>query len=82
MMRVCKPGGKLLLLEHGLSDRNWLQTYQHWRAEAQAKPLGCCWTREPQQLMQKAGIHILSARRHLLGMFHEVVAEPQSGESS
>jgi len=81
MMRVCKPGGRLLLLEHGLSDRNWMKRYQYWRAEAQAKPLGCCWTREPQELMKQAGINILSARRHFLGMFHEVIAEPKVGET-
>lgn len=81
MTRVCKPGGKLLLLEHGLSNRDWMQRYQHWRAEAQAKPLGCCWTREPQELMKQAGIQIVSARRHLLGMFHEIVAKPTSGET-
>jgi len=78
MVRVCKPDGKILLIEHGLSDRNWLARYQHWRADAQAKHLGCNWTREPQELMKAAGFKILSARRHAFGMFHEVIAQPGS----
>ena len=81
MARVCRPGGLILLLEHGHSSLPWLARYQddheyaHYRAHA-----GCRWTQEPLALVHSAGLKVLSSRRSLLGMFHSIVATPSSSE--
>ena len=79
MARVCKPGGKILLLEHGRSNRGWLGQFQDWRADSHARQLGCVWNREPQDMVLEAGLLVISARRSFLGIFHTVVASPPTG---
>lgn len=74
--RVCRPSGRILLLEHGRSDRPWLGRFQDRRAERHARVLGCHWNREPAQLVAAAGLHVLSARRLLLGTLHAIEASP------
>jgi ubiquinone/menaquinone biosynthesis C-methylase UbiE len=76
MARVCKPKGRILLLEHGRSDREWLCRLQDRRADRHARQLGCHWNREPLKLVRQAGLKIGEARRVFLGIFHEISAEP------
>ena len=45
MGRVCRSGGKIFLIEHGRSDREWLGRWQDRRAERHARFLGCHWNR-------------------------------------
>jgi ubiquinone/menaquinone biosynthesis C-methylase UbiE len=79
MARVCKPAGRILLLEHGRSDREWLGRLQDRRADRHAKQLGCHWNREPLELVRQAGLKITKAQRVFLGIFHEISAEPGKG---
>jgi ubiquinone/menaquinone biosynthesis C-methylase UbiE len=81
MARVCRPGGKILLLEHGRSDREWLGRLQDRRAERYAKQLGCHWNREPLVLLRQAGLQIGEARRVFFGVFHEISVEPGKGQA-
>jgi ubiquinone/menaquinone biosynthesis C-methylase UbiE len=76
MARVCKPAGRLLLLEHGRSDRTWLDKRQDRWAERHAKKLGCRWNREPLALVQQAGLRVIAARRTFFGIFHAIEARP------
>lgn len=76
MARVCRDGGRILLLEHGRSDRGWIGRWQDRRAEAHAKKLGCRWNREPLDLVQEAGLKIISAERRFFGIFHLIEATP------
>jgi ubiquinone/menaquinone biosynthesis C-methylase UbiE len=69
MERVCRPGGKVLLLEHGRSDRDWLGRWQDRHADQFAKPLGCNWNRDALQLVHKTSLRVHSAKRHFLGIF-------------
>src|SRR5262245_9705442 len=75
MARVCRPEGKVLLIEHGRSDREWLGRWQDRHAEQFAKPLGCHWNREPLEMVRKAGLKINAAQRFLFGVFHQIEAE-------
>lgn len=81
MARVCRPGGVILLLEHGHSSVPWLARYQdeheyaHYRAHA-----GCRWTQEPLDLVHAASLRVLSSQQSILGMFHLIVATPPSPE--
>ena len=70
MRRVCKPQGKILLIEHGRSSWAWLGNYQDRHVHEQIEQGGCRWNQEPQDLVKEAGLHILTARRDLFGIFH------------
>ena len=76
MARVCRKEGRILLLEHGRSDRGWIGRWQDQRADAHVKQLGCRWNREPLDLVREAGLKIISAERKLLGIFHLIEAMP------
>lgn len=72
MARVCRPSGRVLLLEHGRSDRGWLGRWQDRRATRHAEKLGCHWNREPRELVEAAGLHVEEGRRSFLGIFHRI----------
>ncbi|MFQ5801613.1 MAG: class I SAM-dependent methyltransferase [Candidatus Methylomirabilales bacterium] len=78
MARVCRTGGRILLLEHGRSDREWLGRWQDRRADRHAKHLGCRWNREPLDLVRQAGLTLIAAQRTLLGVFHLIEATPSA----
>ena len=82
MVRVCRPNGRLLLLEHGRSDRQWLGRWQDKRADRHAKHLGCRWNREPLDLLRQAGLKVLKAEHTFLGIFHLLEASPPERGSS
>jgi len=76
MARVCRADGRILLLEHGRSDREWLGRWQDRRADRHAEYLGCRWNREPLDLVHQAGLMLLAARRAFFGIFHVLEAMP------
>ena len=76
MARVCRPGGKILLLEHGRSSSRSLGRLQDKWAEWHKSALGCVWNREPQELVAAAGLNITSQRRKLFGVFHILEVSP------
>jgi len=76
MARVCRTDGKILLLEHGRSDREWLGRWQDRREDTYAKQLGCHWNREPLELVRQAGLSIIEAERVFLGIFRNIEAKP------
>ncbi len=80
LSRVCRPGGRILLLEHGRSDRAWLGRFQDRRAARHARILGCHWNREPAELVAQAGLPLRAARRLLLGTLHVIQAAPAQRE--
>jgi ubiquinone/menaquinone biosynthesis C-methylase UbiE len=77
MGRVCRLKRKVLLLEHGRSDREWLGRFQDRHAETFAKPLGCNWNRKTLALIKDAGLKVVGARRTFFGIFHQIEAEPE-----
>ncbi|MBI5197748.1 MAG: methyltransferase domain-containing protein [Nitrospirae bacterium] len=76
MARVCQKNGRILLLEHGRSDREWLGQWQDRRAPRHAEMLACHWNREPLQLIRQAGLTPVSARRIFLGVIHMIEIKP------
>jgi ubiquinone/menaquinone biosynthesis C-methylase UbiE len=77
MGRVCKPAGRILLLEHGRSSLRPLAHYQDRKAQAHyEKAAGCRWNQNPVALVQRAGLPILSAKRITFGVFHAIQAVP------
>ena len=75
MARVCRTQGKILLLEHGRSDKERLGRWQDRRSDRHAKQLGCHWNREPLQLVREAGLRVVTAHRAFFGIFHVIEAK-------
>jgi ubiquinone/menaquinone biosynthesis C-methylase UbiE len=78
MTRVCRPDGRILLLEHGRSTSGWLGWLQDKTAAAHARALGCVWNREPHELVREAGLRVYGARRTLFGVIHVLQTQPVS----
>jgi len=76
MRRVCKPGGKILLIEHGRSTWEWIGKYQDSHVHQMIEQGGCRWNQEPQELVREAGLNILHAERNLFGIFHTMIVSP------
>jgi ubiquinone/menaquinone biosynthesis C-methylase UbiE len=74
MRRVCVPGGRILLLEHGRSDRPRIAAWLDRTAPRHAAQLGCWWNRDPLESLRNAGLEPLAAHRGYLGMVHVIEA--------
>lgn len=77
MNRVCKPDGKILLLEHGRSSTGWIAKWQDRGEARHAEKTGCHWNREPLALVKESGLNPVSSRRSFFGVFHEIIARPE-----
>jgi ubiquinone/menaquinone biosynthesis C-methylase UbiE len=82
MARVCRPAGRILLVEHGRSDREWFGRWQDRREDSFAKLLGCHWNREPLQIARAAGLTVLAAARSFFGIFHLIETQPVKRKSN
>jgi ubiquinone/menaquinone biosynthesis C-methylase UbiE len=82
MRRVCKPGGQILLIEHGRSSWGLIGKYQDRHLQDQIEQGGCRWNQEPQELVKQSGLQILSAERHFLGVFHTMIVTPAKRSSA
>ena len=76
MARVCRTNGRILLVEHGRSNRDRLGRWQDRRADRHAAKVGCHWNREPLELVLKAGLRVIDARRTFFGIFRLIEAMP------
>lgn len=78
MQRVCKPGGKILLLEHGTSFHgySWLNQYLTNQAPQHAKKWGCWWNKDILGIVQSAGLEVEERRLHHFGTCYELVCVP------
>lgn len=74
--RVCRPGGRIVLLEHVRSPLLPVAVVQRLLSPLQERFIGCHLDRETIALVQRLGFRIVSERRHLIGVFRLVVAEP------
>jgi ubiquinone/menaquinone biosynthesis C-methylase UbiE len=76
MARVCRPGGRILLLEHGRSDHGGIARWQDGHARGHARMLGCWWNRDPLTLVAEAGLQVMHARRAFLGIVYIIEVSP------
>lgn len=75
MRRCCKPGGRILLLEHGESDWAALAWWQKHRLNRHVVKWGCFWNRDILKLVRESGLHVKEVRRKHLGTTYLIVAE-------
>ena len=79
MARVCKPSGRILLLEHGRSSNERVGRWQDKRADKHAKRLGCIWNRNILKFVEEAGLEFISRKRYFFGIFHAIKVKPGPG---
>jgi methyltransferase OMS1 len=81
LQRVCKPGGKILLLEHGRSKTfEGLNNYLDRNAERHAKNWGCVFNRDIDKLIEESGLKIEKLHRWHFGTTYYIVCRPGSGK--
>ncbi len=76
MARVCKPSGRILLLEHGRSSNERVGRWQDKRADKHAQRLGCIWNRNILGFVEEAGLEFISRKRYFFGIFHAIKVKP------
>ena len=79
MARVCKPHGKILLLEHGRSKNfNMITNYLDKHAERHAKNWGCVWNRDIDSILEKSGLQVETLHTWHFGTTYYAVVSPAS----
>jgi ubiquinone/menaquinone biosynthesis C-methylase UbiE len=76
MARVTRPGGRVLLLEHGRSRIEWIGRFQDRRAERHYRAAGCRWNQDVLALVADAGLAVEAARTRTWGVVTAIVALP------
>lgn len=60
---LLRPGGRILLLEHGKSHYDWLNVLLTNSAPAHAARFGCWWNKDIGRICQDSGLEIVEIRR-------------------
>lgn len=76
MARVCRPGGRVLLLEHGRSSVGLLARFQDWRADTHYEKHSCRWNQDPVALVAESDLSIRDTSTALLGVITAIEAVP------
>jgi len=76
MARCCKPGGSVLLLEHGASSWPPLRWWQEHRLNRHVDMWGCYWNRDIEGLVRDSGLRIVEKKRMHFGSTFMLRCEP------
>ena len=77
LQRVCKPNGKILLLEHGRSKSyTGLSDYLDKHAERHAKNWGCVWNRDIDEIVESSGLELEILNNWHFGTTYYIVCKP------
>lgn len=74
--RVCRPGGRVVLLEHVRSPVWPMAALQRLFSPCQERLIGCHLARETIETARRCGFTMVAERRRLFGVFRLVVLEP------
>lgn len=74
--RACKPGGKIMLLEHGRSSYEWLNRILDNGAGQHKKRWACNWNLDIADVVEQSGLNIESMSRWHFGTTFVIVATP------
>ncbi|KAK6340867.1 hypothetical protein TWF696_009183 [Orbilia brochopaga] len=80
--RHCKPGGKILLLEHGRSHYAWLNSILDTYVLDHARSWGCFWNRDIGQLLRESGLVVTRISRFHLGTTWLIEASPRPRDAA
>lgn len=83
LRRVCKPEGKILLLEHGRSKSyQGMSNYLDKHAEQHAQNWNCIWNRDIEQIVRDSGLHIQSFYNWHFGTTYYMVCTPNKTDAT
>lgn len=68
--------GRILLLEHGRSDYEWVNTILDNLASLHADRHGCWWNRDIGRIVEESGLEVVEIKRYHLGTTWRVVLRP------
>ena len=74
MATWCKPGGQILLFEHGISSNKIAARLQEKLDPFLSEKIGCHVDRDILQLVTNSSVRINRVENHLLGTFHLIWA--------
>ena len=72
----CKPDGRILLMEHGISSSRVIGLLQHWIDPVHVRMIGCHLNRDIKQLITQAGLEIERMERHFLNAIYLAWTNP------
>lgn len=67
MGKLLKPGGRIVLLEHGRSDWKFINNHLDFKCEKRMKKWGCRWNLNIGELVGDAGLDIVYEKKAHLG---------------
>ncbi len=76
MKRVCKKNGKILLLEHGTSNRKWIMSLQNKKNKKHLEKYCCHLNRDPIKLVTQAKLQPEKIKRSFFGIFYSMIIKP------
>lgn len=82
MSRVCKPDGRIVMLEHVRSPNRFVAKLQQWMTPAQVRQLGCHLDRPTDQLVRELDFRVERDKSRFVGVFHLMVVRPQPRPSA
>lgn len=77
--RWCKPGGDILLLEHGISSNPLVSAIQRTANPLLYRFIGCHHTRDIPGFVRDAGMTVVESERYWFGMMYLIRAKPKPG---
>jgi len=77
MGRVCRPDGRILLLEHGRSSVGPIARFQDWRADAHFEKHSCRWNQEPLDVVGHAPLSVEDSWTAFFGILTAIRARPE-----
>lgn len=83
MKQLLKPGGKVVLLEHGKSSWEFITRYLDKKADERAKTWGCRWNLDIPQIVRDSGMKVVKNKTGGFGTNHLYVLEiPEEVEAA
>lgn len=80
MAKLLRPGGRIVLLEHGRSNWDMINNHLDFRAEKRMKSWGCRWNLDIGELIDDAGLDITYEKRvHLGSTWMLICKRPEDG---
>lgn len=74
--RVCKPNGRIVLIEHVLAPSRPVQWVQRMVSPGQVRKFGCHPDRPTDATLEQLGFRIEQQRSRWLGVFRFIIARP------
>lgn len=74
--RWCRPGGSILLMEHGRSTSNWIAALQKWIDPLSCKFAGCYQSRDLRSLLAASDLSIRRLESRFMNIVLLVWASP------